>query len=560
MSQPNIVLIIADQHRWDFVGWESNGLTHTPNLDRLAKAGTLFRSAYTTCPLCCPARQAIASGRYGVSTGCFTNLHQLPPGTPSFVSQLRAAGYHTVAVGKTHMEIHAYDSDLTGDAHAELMDSLGWDEICEISGNGMLRTGIRCAYSEFLREHGVLDDVVRFYEHWHYFMEKEQGGDPSFVCHEWPLGERFQETPFVGRRAVEWLQERDRSQPFFLHVGFAAPHSPIEPAPEYMDLYREADETAPVGSANTPEWLPDGRRGYRAMITQIDHYVGWIVDTLIEQGDADDTVLVYTADHGEMAGDHGRFGKTCFYEASERVPLLMAGPGIQPGQDSAALVEIIDLGKTLCELCGVEPGEGFYDYFGAPVALVGRVGRTDFESFAESVRTRLQRPFLTLHKHRPHVEQVAVVAGGGDLPDLLEMAHQRGCDTLLTGTVENRFDVPVLQELNRKFHELNKKLELNLIGGTHFGTERPAMIRVVGMFNGYGVQIPVGLGNAIFTPTMSSSHRKSRDSIATKNAKKRVSGAWTVNEFSMSIYVLRWPPFRIAIGNWRPIRMKFMIF
>ena len=98
MDRPNVVLTIADQHRWDFVGHESNGVTHTPSLDRLARAGTIFRSCYTTSPRCCPARQAIASGRYGVNRGCFTNLHQLPPGTPSFVSQLRATGYHTTAI------------------------------------------------------------------------------------------------------------------------------------------------------------------------------------------------------------------------------------------------------------------------------------------------------------------------------------------------------------------------------------------------------------------------------------------------------------------------------
>jgi putative NIF3 family GTP cyclohydrolase 1 type 2 len=142
---------------------------------------------------------------------------------------------------------------------------------------------------------------------------------------------------------------------------------------------------------------------------------------------------------------------------------------------------------ALAELCGVEPQQRFYDYFGAPVALFGRIDRTDFESFAESVRTRLERPCLTLHRHRPYVERLAVVAGGGDLPDLLQMANDHGCDTLLTGTVENRFAVPVLQKLNREFHELNGKLELNLIGGTHFGTERPAMIRAVEIFEPYGV-------------------------------------------------------------------------
>jgi putative NIF3 family GTP cyclohydrolase 1 type 2 len=142
---------------------------------------------------------------------------------------------------------------------------------------------------------------------------------------------------------------------------------------------------------------------------------------------------------------------------------------------------------VLAQLCDIEPEERFYDYFGAPVALFGRIKRTDYDAFAEVVRTRLERPYLTLHKHRPDVEHLAVVAGGGDLPDLLQMAHDHGCDTLLTGTVENRFAVPVLQEQNRQFHELNKKVKLNLIGGTHYGTERPAMIRVVEMFKEYGI-------------------------------------------------------------------------
>jgi choline-sulfatase len=104
-----------------------------------------------------------------------------------------------------------------------------------------------------------------------------------------------------------------------------------------------------------PGWLADGRRGYRAMISQVDHYVGQIVACLAERGWGEDTIVVYTADHGEMAGDHGRFGKTCFYEPSVRVPLIVAGPGVEAKQECAALVELVDLGKTLCELCGVEP-------------------------------------------------------------------------------------------------------------------------------------------------------------------------------------------------------------
>ncbi len=355
MQRPNVVFIIADQHRWDFVGDGENGRTDTPALDRLGRAGTRFRSAYCTSPLCCPSRAAIASGRYGMNSGCFTNLHELPPRTPSFVSRFREGGYHTCAIGKTHMEIHAYDSDLTGEAHRAYMDSLGWDDICEISGNGMLKTGIRCAYSEHLEQAGRFDEVLRFYKSWHYFMDVDRKGDHDFVPHEWSLAPELQETAFVGQRAIDWLRQWDEDRPFFLHVGFAAPHSPIEPCPGFMDLYRDQPERPPWGVEAASDWVLDGRRGYRAMISQVDHYVGQIDACLAERGWRDNTIVVYTADHGEMAGDHGRFGKTCFYEPSVRVPLLMAGPGIQPNQESSALVELLDLGKTLCDLCGIEP-------------------------------------------------------------------------------------------------------------------------------------------------------------------------------------------------------------
>ena len=228
MTRPNVVFIIADQHRWDYIGYEDGDRTLTPNLNGLAQTGTRFRGAYCTSPLCCPSRAAIASGRYGVNSGCFTNRHELPTGAPGFVAQLRHAGYGTCAVGKTHMEIHAYNSDLTSRGHLDYMDSLGWDEAYEISGNGMLGSGIECSYTEFLKKEGMLADVARYYRQWEYFMDKRPG-DPDFTSHEWPFDEKFQETSFVADRAIDWLSRRSATRPFFLHVGFAGPHSPIEP-------------------------------------------------------------------------------------------------------------------------------------------------------------------------------------------------------------------------------------------------------------------------------------------------------------------------------------------
>jgi choline-sulfatase len=353
--RPNVVFIMSDQQRWDFTGWGANGVTFTPNVDEMGREGVVFRSAWCTSPLCSPSRAAIALGRYGQNSGCFTNLHEPPPGSPSFVSQFRATGYRTGCVGKTHMEIHAYDSNLTGPKHRALMDSLGWDDNdFEICGGMMICSGIRCAWSEWLRKVGRFDDLARFYtDHWVYFMDTSRKPPPPFSPVEFTLDEELKECSFVGSHAIEWLNRRDRSAPFFLHVGFCGPHSPVEPLPRFMDLYRDLPEPAPVGWPDAPDHVLDGRRGYRAMISEIDEWVGKIRRTVAGQGELDNTIFVYTSDHGEMAGDHRRFDKTCFYEASARVPMVFAGPGVKALPATDAMVELIDVGRTLCELCGV---------------------------------------------------------------------------------------------------------------------------------------------------------------------------------------------------------------
>jgi putative NIF3 family GTP cyclohydrolase 1 type 2 len=142
---------------------------------------------------------------------------------------------------------------------------------------------------------------------------------------------------------------------------------------------------------------------------------------------------------------------------------------------------------SLAKLLNIEIDELFYDYFGAPTALVGHIVKTPFSGFADNVKQKLGRPALTLEKNNETVEKIAVVAGGGDMPDILQQAKDYGCDTYLTGMIEHRWENAMIQESNKKFHELNKQLKLNLIGGTHFGTERPAMVSVVKFFKDIGV-------------------------------------------------------------------------
>jgi putative NIF3 family GTP cyclohydrolase 1 type 2 len=143
--------------------------------------------------------------------------------------------------------------------------------------------------------------------------------------------------------------------------------------------------------------------------------------------------------------------------------------------------------KSLAELCDIKIEKYFYDYFGAPTALIGRIENTPFDAYSKDVQKKLKRPSMTLAKYTDSVHKIAVVAGGGDLPEILQQIYEYGCDTLLTGTVEHRWNVPFIQEGNKQFHELNRKLKINLIGGTHFGTERPAMVKTVEYFKKIGI-------------------------------------------------------------------------
>jgi putative NIF3 family GTP cyclohydrolase 1 type 2 len=137
---------------------------------------------------------------------------------------------------------------------------------------------------------------------------------------------------------------------------------------------------------------------------------------------------------------------------------------------------------ALAALTGVHVEQLFYDYFGSPTAVMGTTQRTTFEDFCRLIQIKLQRPCLTEHRLRPYIERIAVVAGGGDMPDILQAAFDLGCDSMLAGTVEHRWNVQFIQDANQRFHELNQKLKMNLIGGTHYGTERPAMQQFVGYF------------------------------------------------------------------------------
>ena len=173
--------------------------------------------------------------------------------------------------------------------------------------------------------------------------------------------------------------------------------------------------------------------------------------------------------------------------ASTLKKLKNTGTSIFAAHVSLDIHEKYGTSISLARLLDIEIDKWFYECCGAPVALVGHIERTSFNSFADKIKQKLDRPVLTLEKNKEYVEKIAVAAGGGDIPDILQQAKDFGCDTYLTGTIEHKWEIPPFQDYNKKFHELNKQLKLNLIGGTHFGTERPAMIKVVEYFKDIGI-------------------------------------------------------------------------
>lgn len=434
-ERPDIVLILTDQHRWDFVGWEpSAGTTRTPVLDGAAASGCRFRSAYCPAPLCSPARAAIALGRHGMNSGCYTNLHRIPADSPSFVRQLRDHGYRTCAVGKTHYEIHAYDSDLTSVAHARYMARLGWDETWETAGGEMFRTGIADWYSRALVDEGRLGVVLAHARRWRYFMDPAAGGDQPFTCHPWTPPAHLHPSEFVLGLTQRWIERLDERRPIFLQVGFCAPHSPISPLPRHLDLYAADQEPGPRVADGADPSLLAARQGYRALITHLDEAVGRLVDQLARLRPGRRTLFIYTADHGEMAGDHGRDGKEVFHEGSMRVPLLIWGPGI-PARALDCLVETLDLGATICDLAGVprhslDQGQSLAPLlFGAPdrhrddvYAEMGcdRMLRTARHKLMWGAPERDRRGLGRIHLDRP----VAVEAAPPALFDLMDDPHE----------------------------------------------------------------------------------------------------------------------------------------
>jgi arylsulfatase A-like enzyme len=353
-QRPNLVLIMTDQQRGDCLGLTGSKPVLTPNLDALAAGGTMFDRAYSTCPACIPARRSLMSGlspqshgMVGMVDGVEWEVEATLPGL------LRDSGYQTFLVGR-HMHLYPR-AKRYGFDHME--DTYTW--------------------AEWLR------DRVSRWEGGDPEGTPKVAGDPGhgvhgngYVGRPHHLPEHLSLTNWTVRRALQFLDHRDPSCPFFLVVSFAAPHPPLTPPPVYFDRYLRMDLPEPVigdwavappnGGRGQPPWSNhvslDGEAwrscaaGYYGLINHVDDQIAPLVDRLRRQPEG--TVIAFTSDHGEMLGDHHMFRKTVPYEGSAHIPLFVNGPGIEAGKVRHRAACLEDLMPTFLSLGGVPAPPG----------------------------------------------------------------------------------------------------------------------------------------------------------------------------------------------------------
>jgi choline-sulfatase len=341
--RPNILLLVADDQRPDTIAALGNQHIHTPNLDELARRGMAFTCATCAHPLCYPSRAELLTGCTGFRNGTFSQL-KLNRDVPLWPEVMRQAGYRTAYVGKWHT--------------AGRPSSVGYEECDGLYGSG--KKGAE-PYVDFRGREAT------GYGGWQFQTDG---------------GERFPEkgiglTPNISSEfadATIRLIRKEDPRPFFIHVNFTAPHDPRIWPPEYETKYDAAKLPLPANFLSEHPFDHGNIRGrdelllplprteddvrqelacYYAVISYLDEQIGRITRALDERGARDNTIVIFTSDHGLAIGSHGLVGKQNMYEHTINVPLVLAGPGIPTGQRLSAQCYLRDLFPTICELAKI---------------------------------------------------------------------------------------------------------------------------------------------------------------------------------------------------------------
>lgn len=391
MSGYNLLLIMADQFRWDALG-RTGGWARTPHLDALADEGMLFANCLTNSPVCIPARVSLATGLYPHNTGVWKNIeYDMPAETNTWMQAVRRAGYRTCLIGKTHL--HRHRGDLR--EREPLMNAYGFDRVNEIGGpRACMWVGSHMT-DEWARA-GLLDAYIRDF--------RERFAQKPFAAKASVLPLELYADVYVGTQAREFILDYREERPWFCMASFGGPHEPWDAPEPYASLYEpelmpkaipRPDDRAARPRGHLDELMREERHSpalserdvaemranYAGNVTLIDEQIGSLVQALKERGMYEKTVIVFTSDHGEMNGDYGLIYKENLLNSAVKVPLVIRTPDLRErglaGTVYGGMVELFDVGPTLCELAG---------------------GRLEHKQFARSLVPVLQRGADTPHR------------------------------------------------------------------------------------------------------------------------------------------------------------------
>lgn len=348
MDRPDILVFFSDQHHAHYAGYAGHEVVQSPNLDRIAEAGTAFGSAYTACPLCVPGRSACLSGQLPSHTGVFRNAGALPGDQATFLHSLAAEGYETVLCGRMHFkeldQRRGFTRRIMGDVTSPfngrgIGSELGPPGWFGMGGCLALIGGGNSAVLEYDR--AVIRAALRYLGAEHRRPQCIVVGTygPHFPYVAPPdLYRRYQGLAQV---PASWLAETNYRHPLY------------EDKAQRTRLSEVSGEEEPVGE----EVLLAARSAYLGMIDQLDRQIGAVREAWNDhlQRGGREGLFVYFSDHGDTAGEHDIFGKQSFYEGSAGIPLLFEGAGVQEGATVRSAASIMDIGPTLCELTGATP-------------------------------------------------------------------------------------------------------------------------------------------------------------------------------------------------------------
>lgn len=362
MDRPNILILHCDQLRQDCLGFNGNTDVCTPHLDRLAQDSVNYENHYTVYPICTPSRYSFWSSLYVHQHGAWDNQATLPSGYPTFPGILREQGYRTAAVGKMHMNPTYQD--------------VGFSEMELAEQNGVGR--FEDDYHRWLMENGKIDRFDLHHQSGIFYEEGHSHLYDMCQCAESDLEERFYSTEWITERAKRQIENWESGKPALLMVGYVSPHHPFDPPAPYSTMYEpqklqllkgytaealkcdtEANGTAMDYTSLSETDIRSIMAAYYGMISEIDDGIGNLIGLLKQKGLYENTMIIFTSDHGEYMGFHHMMLKCNYlYDSLAKIPLLVKYPRQQnAGKRVEGLCENIDVAPTVLEVCGLKAPE-----------------------------------------------------------------------------------------------------------------------------------------------------------------------------------------------------------